>query len=277
MIKVNNYIIEKEIGKGENSEVFLAHKEGSLIITACKKYERNKIEGKPIYKILGNEIMVLKSLKDHNIIELLDILKTETYFYLIYEYCNGGNLLDILEKYEEKNGKPFPEKIIQYLMKQIINGIKYIHSKELIHSDLKLQSIFIIFNNDKDKEELDMMKATVKIAHFKKMKKQSNDDLKFVEATFADYDYDYERKYHYQKTDILDLGIICYKMLLGKNASKSKDTEKILNELKSGKNNSIALSEEVISFLENLMNKNSFKRYNIDQSCEHPFLKKEYL
>jgi len=276
-MKVRNYIIDKEIGKGENSEVRLARKEGSLIFSVCKKYERSKIEGKQIIKILEYETNVLKSLKDQNVIELLDILKTKTHFYLIYEYCNGGNLLDILEKYEEKNGKPFSEKIVQYLMKQIINGIKYIHRKELIHGDLKLQSIFIIFNNDKDKEELDMMKATVKIAHFKKCKKQSNDDLKFVEATFADYDYDYERKHHYQKTDILDLGIICYKMLLGKNASKSKDTEVILNELKSGNNNSIALSEEVISFLENLMNKNSFKRFNIDQTYEHPFLKKEYL
>lgn len=161
-MKVRNYIIDKEIGKGENSEVRLARKEGSLIFSVCKKYERSKIEGKQIIKILEYETNVLKSLKDQNVIELLDILKTKTHFYLIYEYCNGGNLLDILEKYEEKNGKPFPEKIVQYLMKQIINGIKYIHRKELIHGDLKLQSIFIIFNNDKDKEKLDMMKATVK-------------------------------------------------------------------------------------------------------------------
>ena len=45
-MKVRNYIIDKEIGKGENSEVRLARKEGSLIFSVCKKYERSKIEGK---------------------------------------------------------------------------------------------------------------------------------------------------------------------------------------------------------------------------------------
>ena len=69
---------------------------------------------------------------------------------------------------KEKKGKLFPEEIVQHLMKQIIHALKYIHGKELIHGDIKLQSIFINFKNEEDKEDLDMMKATVKIAHLKK-------------------------------------------------------------------------------------------------------------
>ena len=277
-MKVRNYsILNNIIGKGENSEVVLAAKEGNLMFNVCKIYKRKEIEGKQIYKSLGHEINILETLNDQNVIKLLDILKTKNNFYVIYEYCNGGNLFEILEKYQEKKGKPFPEEIVQHLMKQIIHALKYIHGKELIHGDLKLQSIFINFETEKDKEDLDMMKATVKIAHFRKIKKKSNDDLKFIKATFASHHYDFERKNNYQKTDILDLGILCYQMLLGKNASNSKKIEVILDELKSENNNSISLSEEAISFLENSMNVISFKRFSIDKLEDHPFLKKQYL
>ena len=107
-----------------------------------------------------------------------------------------------------------------------------------------------------------MMKATVKIAHFKKIKKKSNEDLKFTKATFVAHHYDIKRKINYQKIDILDLDILWYQILLGKNVSNSKKIKEILDELKSENNNAISLSD---FFLENSMNVISFKRFSVDK------------
>ena len=82
------------------------------------------------------------------------------------EYINGGNLQDCLEKYEQKYKKYFPEEIIQYLMKQIISAFKYIHGKDIMHRDIKLENIMVNFNNDNDKENLILLRATVKIIDF---------------------------------------------------------------------------------------------------------------
>ena len=47
--------------------------------------------------------------------------------------------------------KHFTEEIVQYLMKQIVDAIRYIHSQRIIHRDLKLENIMVSFNNDYDK------------------------------------------------------------------------------------------------------------------------------
>ena len=53
------------------------------------------------------------------------------------EYVNGGSLTDCLKKYQLKYGKAFPEEIVQYLMRQIVDAIKFIHQRNIIHRDLK--------------------------------------------------------------------------------------------------------------------------------------------
>lgn len=49
-------------------------------------------------KNLQEEIRILSSLpKSENIIALHDVIKTSNHFYLIVDFCNGGNLEDLLE------------------------------------------------------------------------------------------------------------------------------------------------------------------------------------
>ena len=99
---------------------------------------------------LQNEIKILKYLDHPNIIKLYNIKKSKKHFFLIFEYCNGGTLLETLEKYIEKFGKPFSEEIIQYLMLQIIDAFKYIHWKRIMHGNIKLENILLNYENEED-------------------------------------------------------------------------------------------------------------------------------
>ena len=118
-------------------------------------------------KYFKNELLILKSLKHPNIVHLEDVKSDNKYYYIVMEYINGGSLTDCLKTYQKRNkGKSFPEEIVQHLMKQIVSAIKYIHGQNIIHRDLKLDNIMVSFNNDSDKNNLNMMRAIIKIIDF---------------------------------------------------------------------------------------------------------------
>ena len=58
---------------------------------AVKAVGRANLKGK-FYELLENEIKVLKSCDNINIIRLYDIKKTQNNIYLMLEYCNEGDL-----------------------------------------------------------------------------------------------------------------------------------------------------------------------------------------
>ena len=73
---------------------------------------------------------ILKTLNHPNIVKFEDIIATKNNYYLITEYANGGGLSDCLKKYIEEKKMPFSEELVQYLMRQIINALHYLHEKK---------------------------------------------------------------------------------------------------------------------------------------------------
>ena len=257
---VGKYELKKIIGKGKYSEIYITTMKESEDIYATKKYERSVVEGTVYFKSLKNEVIFLQHFNNDNIIKYQDLLKTKNHFYIILEYCNGGDLSTILDNYQLKYGQPFSEEIVQHLMRQLINGLKYIHDKNLIHGNIKLNSILVHFDTEKDKKELNMMKATIKISHFKFMIISKNPELNNIVKS--------------QTNDIFDLGLMCYKMIFGKYALDSVDPEELINEIeKKDNNNNIILSKEIISFMKGMLDNEH--RLDIKELSNHIFLSKD--
>ena len=76
--------------------------------------------------------------------------KTRRHFYIVFEYCNGGNLSNILDKYQQEFGKPFSQEIIQHLMRQIIDAVKYIHTLKIGHNNINIKNILIKYKDEKN-------------------------------------------------------------------------------------------------------------------------------
>ena len=129
-MKLEDYNLKKLIGKGAFGEVFLTSIKGDSKKYATKMIPREEIEKGECMKFLRNEIAILQYLNHPNIVKCLEVKKTKKNFYIINEYCNGGELSQTWEKYIEKYGKPFEEKIVQHFMKQIISAFNYIHGKK---------------------------------------------------------------------------------------------------------------------------------------------------
>ena len=165
-MKLENYELEKKLGEGAFGEVWLTSKKDDTKKYATKKMDREEIEKSESMKYLRNEIAILQYLHHPNIVKFQEVKKTKKHFYIIMEYCNGGDLSKALEKYIEKYGKPFDEKLVQHFMKQIIDAFKYMHDKQIIHYNIKLDNILLNYDDETDKDNFDLMKATIKIIDF---------------------------------------------------------------------------------------------------------------
>ena len=256
-MQIDNYILEKRLGAGAFGEVYfskLATDPSKLFAT--KVYERKKIEGTSQFKYLTNECNIMHDLNHPNIIKFAEVKKTKNHYYIMMEYCNGGELEGALEKYKEKYGKPFSEELVQYFMRQIIDAFKYIHANGVIHRDIKLENILLNYKTEEDKNNLNLMNATAKIIDFGFACKISGNNW-----------YD-------QKADIWSLGSICYHMLIGKPIFDAEDMDDLISKVEKGSYKLPAnLSREIVSFLNGMLQYEPKNRLTAEQLSNHEFLR----
>ena len=99
---VENYVLERKIGSGQFGDVYKGYNKLNNQDIAVKVVQRKLIKGKiknlgKFNELLENEIKVLRTCNNENIIKLYDIKKTANNFYLILEYCNEGDLNEYLK------------------------------------------------------------------------------------------------------------------------------------------------------------------------------------
>ena len=286
MIKLGSYTIEKLLGEGSFGKVHLTKKEGDSKKYATKELDREEIDSSEAKKYLINEIRILQSLNHPNIVKFVDIKKTKKHYYIMMEFCNGGELTKNLEKYMIKNGTAFPEELVQHFMRQIIDAFKYIHGKKIIHRDVKLDNILLHFDNEEDKKNFNLMKAQVKIIDFgfsciyNDIKKSilgspiNMDPLilkKLTDSTGATRELGYD-----MSADIWSIGTICYEMLIAKSAFDSNDIKELSDKIEKGAYKvPTNISAELVSFLNGMLQYEGKNRLNAEQLSRHAFLTKD--
>lgn len=98
-----------------------------------------------------NEFEILKTLDHPNIVRLFEMYVDEKHFYLISEYCEGGELFDRIKK-----AKFFSEEMVAKYMFQIISAVLYCHNRKVAHRDLKPENIlFVTKQNDEQLKLID--------------------------------------------------------------------------------------------------------------------------
>ena len=284
-ITIKDYKLFKRIGKGSFGEVFLTSKNNTSILFATKRINLEQQTNKNMIKYLNYELSILKELYHPNIIRLIEYIPTKNHIYVVMEYCNGGNLTDCLKKY----GKPFPIEIIQYFMRQIVGALKYIHSRRIIHRDIKLDNILINFKNEQDKINNNLLASEIKIIDFGLATRLGSDgyaytfigspinmDPKILGGMNENGKYENLQGYN-EKADIWSLGTICYQMLTGQTLYKVDNFKELLQKAKMGNYFipiNIELSNEIVSFLNSMLQYEGEYRASAEQLLNHPFLVK---
>ena len=291
MKQIDDITLIKLLGKGSYGEVYLSKKKGRNEYFATKKMGEGKLDKYNTKKDIENEIELLKILRHPNIIGFEGYKMTKDCFYVTMEFANGGSLSDCLKKYQKKYGKAFSEEIIQHLMRQIISALKFIHSKKVIHRDLKLDNIMANFDNENDKNNVNMLRAKVKIIDFgTAIKVGPNNLATTIIGSPLNMDPAILKKYenmisnkairdpkqpYDKKVDIWSIGTACYQMLIGKPCFDADTLNELVTKVEQG-NYSLptTISKEMVSFLNAMLQYESDKRLSSEELENHPFLKK---
>ena len=278
--EIPNIQFKKLIGRGGFSIVCLVYRVNDGEHYAAKIVDNSC--SNDIKRYFYNEIAILKSLKHDNIVKYIDNIGTSKYNILLMEYCCGQSLLKCLQRYIMKYNKPFSEVTVQYIMRQIVKGLEYIHQNNIIHRDLKTENIFVKFYKVEEYNDLNMMKTHIKIGDFGFSAKA--DTFRTLVGTYNYMDpiilkkikerTDYK---NFDKTcDIWSLGSICFEMIIGKKVFNGKNMAQIYENVEKGNYSlPLSLSKEIVSFINGMLQYDPQKRLTIEKLATHPFLTKD--
>jgi serine/threonine protein kinase len=87
---------------------------------------------------LQQEISVLRTLQHENIVRYLGCSVEDNTFNIFLEYIPGGSIASVIKKFSSLN-----ENVIRRYTKQILMGLEYLHSHQIIHRDIKGANILV--------------------------------------------------------------------------------------------------------------------------------------
>ena len=62
---------------------------------------------------------------------------------MFLRFCHGGDLLNFCNNL----GFPVPENIANQIISQLLRALKYLHSRNIVHADVKLENVLLLENN----------------------------------------------------------------------------------------------------------------------------------
>lgn len=89
-----------------------------------------------------NEILLLKALQGPTLIKFVESFNDKDSKYIVMEYADGGNLETKIEKKKSSGEKFTPDEILRYIA-QITLALMAMHSKNILHRDIKTKNIFV--------------------------------------------------------------------------------------------------------------------------------------
>lgn len=126
------------LGRGAFGKVNLAMHKLVRKLVALKSLNKEALTDEVQKAKLMKEVNLLLKLRQNNVVKIYETIETQKHIIIVMELCAGGDLLNYVRK-RRRLKEPFAQKIFR----QIIDGLSYIHSKNIAHRDIKLDNILL--------------------------------------------------------------------------------------------------------------------------------------
>ncbi|XP_020487072.1 death-associated protein kinase 2 isoform X2 [Labrus bergylta] len=216
---------------------------------------------------IEREVVILQQLQHPNVVELHDVFENRLDVVLILELVSGGELFDFLAQKESLS----EEEATQFI-KQILNGVQHLHSKRIIHFDLKPENIMLLDNN--------VPLPRIKIIDFGLARKiEAGEDFKNICGTpefVAPEIVNYEQLG--LEADMWSIGVITYILLSGASPFLGDTKQETLGNISAvdyefDEELFSNTSELAKSFIRELLEKDTRKRMTIQDALNHHWIK----
>ncbi|XP_032902579.1 death-associated protein kinase 3 [Amblyraja radiata] len=264
------YEMGEELGSGQFAIVRKCRAKSTGIEYAAKFIKKRRLSssrrGVSLEEI-EREVNILREIQHPNIITLHDIFENKTDVILILELVSGGELFDFLAEKESLTEEEATE-----FLKQILDGVHYLHSKKIAHFDLKPENIMLL---DKNVPNPRIKLIDFGIAH----KIEDGNEFKNI---FGTPEFVAPEIVNYEplalEADMWSIGVITYILLSGASPFLGETKQETLTNISAV---NYDFDEEYFSntselakdFIRRLLVKDPKKRMTIGDSLEHPWIK----
>lgn len=166
------------------------------------------------------EIKIQTQLSHPNLIKLHSFFEDSDNFCILFELCSNKTLNNLLQR-----RKRLSELEAQCYLIQLLSGLKYLHSKKIIHRDLRLEHLFL-------NEKLELKIGD--FAHATKIEVEGERKSSICGAANFMAPEVYEGSHSYE-ADIWSVGIVLYTILIGKAPFHADKAHTTSNRVKTGK------------------------------------------
>lgn len=164
----SNYSIGDEIGKGGFGNVY----KGKSINKSFPWYGQDvaiKMLNTPLDRNalcrLQDEVEIHSKLLHTSIVQFISAFQDHDKTYIVMEYCDGGNLYAYLNKVGR-----LEESAALYIIYQLLHALDYLHTKNIVHRDIKLANILLSTKRGvhatETTNDISMFDMTVKLCDF---------------------------------------------------------------------------------------------------------------
>ncbi|XP_072180712.1 myosin light chain kinase, smooth muscle-like [Diadema setosum] len=257
------YEIREELGRGKFGTVNKCVEKKTKKILAAKFIKAEKPDDK---KEVEHEIEIMMVLQHPKLLQLYDAFATGNNMVMILEYVSGGELFDrvIDEEFE------LTEAVVVFLMRQICEGVKFMHQQKVLHLDMKPENILCVRKNSNKIKIIDFGLAQ----KYTKDLKVSCGTPEFLAPEVVSYDP------VAFGTDMWSVGVICYILLSGFSPFMGdNEGETMSNILKVEWDFDDECFDEISDnakeFIEKLLLEEKDDRLTAQNCLDHDWLKKE--
>ncbi|TMS07895.1 calcium/calmodulin-dependent protein kinase kinase 1b [Larimichthys crocea] len=289
-VQLNQYRLNKEIGKGSYGVVRLAYNKDSEQYYAMKVVSKKKLmrqcgflrrlppQGSngngsqdpfpkatlPLEKVY-KEIAILKKLDHHNVVKLVEVLDDpqEDGLHMAFELMTKGPVMEV------PTNEPFTEKQARFYFRDVVLGIEYLHYHKIIHRDIKPSNLLL--GDD----------GHVKIADFGVSNEFEGTDalLSSTAGTPAfmapEMMTEHEQSFSGKALDVWAMGVTLYCFVFGKCPFYDEYIVSLHNKIKNKPvefPETPLISNELNELIQRMLDKNPETRITIPQIKLHPWV-----
>ena len=139
--RLSEFEIVKQLGKGSYGTVYVVRSKLDKNTYVMKKMELNHLKESQ-QRECYREVSILRKVSHPNIIKYYSSFLENESLCIIMEYAELGDLYTLIKHYK-RHQKFFEEIILWRIAFEVLNGLEYLHSNNIIHRDIKCLNLFL--------------------------------------------------------------------------------------------------------------------------------------